>query len=136
MKSANKKVQIENSVKIATDLFLKSDIICKYTSTQAEADGILFDLAKINPDWERGMFKYITTNLLNRGYIKGDEINQDNLVDLLNQCLAIVKKSSDNFQRYDWFYSGVIELPSGKKQKVFIAQNETGKYTIMLPSDY
>lgn len=136
MKSANKKVQIENSVKIATDLFTKSNIVYKYTSKQAEADGILFDLAKINPDWERGMFKYITTNLLNRGYIKDDEINQDNLVDLLNQCLAIVKKSSDNFQRYDWFYSGVIELPSGKKQKVFIAQNETGKYTIMLPSDY
>jgi hypothetical protein len=36
----------------------------------------------------------------------------------------------------DYFVSGRIELPSGKKQKVYLAQNETGRYTLMLPEDY
>jgi hypothetical protein len=36
----------------------------------------------------------------------------------------------------DSFASGKIELPNGAKQEIYIAQNETGRYTIMLPQDY
>jgi hypothetical protein len=64
---------------------------------------------------------------------------------LLNQSLAIVRRESADFQRHDWLFSGSIELPSGSRQvaldpdligEIFIVQNETGKYTLILPSDY
>ena len=60
------------------------------------------------------------------------KFNYPNILDLLNQALQILKRNP----RGDWFYSGKIELPSGSKQQIFIAQNETGKFTIMLPEDY
>ena len=56
--------------------------------------------------------------------------------DGMNQSLAIVRKKSNNFKDHDWFFEGEIELPSGNRQQVFIEQNETGKYTILLPSDH
>jgi DNA-directed RNA polymerase subunit RPC12/RpoP len=59
-------------------------------------------------------------------------INLPNIMDLLNQAVHIIKRKGVQ----DWFYSGQIELSSGMKQKVFLAQNETGKFTIMLPEDY
>lgn len=67
-------------------------------------------------------------------YTKANEIafNFPNLLDLLNQALQIIKQG----ERGDWFYSGKIETPNGLKQKIFIAQNETSKFTIMLPEDY
>jgi len=117
-----------------------------YTSEEAEEDGILFDITKINPDWKKGMFNYVTTNLLNKGYfvikdkLKGEEISIPNLLDLLNQANEIVKKKSKNFTEFDSFFSGEIELPSGEKQEVYIEQNETGKesskFTILLPEDH
>jgi len=58
------------------------------------------------------------------------------LLDLLNQVQQIVKKGTNNFMSMDTFFSGSIELPSGDQQKIFIGQNETGKFTIMLPEDY
>jgi hypothetical protein len=48
----------------------------------------------------------------------------------------IVKERSLNYTRPDTFYDGEIELPFGNKQKIFIALNETGRYTIMKPEDY
>ena len=114
--------------------------ISTYTCKQAEEDGILFDAAKLNPAWEKGLFNYITTNLLNKGYMeedKGDSrIRMPNIVDLLNQANQIVKNKSKNYTEADTFFSGDIELPSGSKQQIFIQQNETGKFTIMLPEDY
>ena len=59
-----------------------------------------------------------------------------NLLDLLNQALQIVRKETNNFTAFDTFFSGSIELPSGDQQKIFIGQNETGKFTIMLPEDH
>lgn len=59
-------------------------------------------------------------------------LNIPNMVDLITQGLRIFSKKPAD----DWFVSGMIELPSGQKQKVFIAQNETGRYTLMLPEDY
>ena len=114
--------------------------ISTYTCKQAEEDGILFNASKLNPAWEKGLFNYITTNLLNKGYMeedKGDSrIRMPNIVDLLNQANQIVKHKSKNYTEADTFFSGDIELPSGSKQQIFIQQNETGKFTIMLPEDY
>ncbi len=110
--------------------------IYTYTSKQAEDDGILFDVTKINPKWKDGIFNYVTTNLLNNGYFKDDQINIPNILDLLNQCLKMVKAKSENFTNQEDFFSGEIEFPDGVKQKVYIALNETGKFTIMMPEDY
>jgi hypothetical protein len=60
------------------------------------------------------------------------ELNIPNVLDLVVAALKIYNKKIKD----DWFVSGQIELPSGKKQKVYIAQNETGRYTLMLPEDY
>ena len=111
--------------------------IIAYTTEQAVEDRVLVDIRTLNPKWEEGMVSHITTNLLSRGYLrKGtEEINLANLVDLLNQSIAIVRKKSKNFTEHDWFFDGEIELPSGHKQQVCIQQNETEKYTIMLPED-
>ena len=110
--------------------------ISTYTCKQAEEDGILFDASKLNPAWEKGLFNYITTNLLNKGYMeedKGDSrIRMPNIVDLLYQANQIVKHKSKNYTEADTFFSGYIELPSGSKQQIFIQQNETGKFTILL----
>ena len=110
--------------------------IFTYTSDQATEDGILFDLDLMQQYRTRGSpspLKYVTTNLLSKGYWNKDEtLNIPNMIDLITQSLKIFAKKPKN----DWFVSGVIELPLGAKQKIFIAQNETGRYTAMLPEDY
>ena len=118
--------------------FSDADVVSVHTSDEATEDGILFDIRKLNPDWEKGIFSHITVNLMSScGYFNEDRtLNIPNLLDLLNQSLEIVRKKSDNFTEHDWFFEGVIELPSGSRQQVFICQNETEKFTIMLPEDY
>jgi len=123
---------------MSDDVFTDTDIISVHTNEQATEDGILLDIRKVNPEWEKGIFSHITINLLHTGgYFNEDKtINIPNLLDLLNQSLEIVRKKSKNFTEHDWFFEGEIELPSGNRQQVFIEQNETGKYTILLPSDH
>ena len=117
--------------------FSDTDVVSIHTSDEATEDGVLFDIRKVNPEWEKGIFSHITINLLTTGgYLVDGEINLPNLLDLLNQSLEIVRKKSDNFQKHDWHFDGEIELPSGNRQEVFIQQNETGKFTILLPEDY
>lgn len=122
---------------MSNEFFTDTDIISVYTSDQATEDGILFDVRKVNPAWEKGIFSHVTVNLMATcGYFNDDgTLNIPNLLDLLNQSLNIVRKKSDNFKKHDWFFDGEIELPSGNCQQIFIQQNETGKYTIMLPED-
>ena len=115
---------------------MTDDIIFSYSSEQATEDGMLFDLLQLNSDWKAGLFRYVTTNLMDKGYLLQDKVNVASVYDLLRQCLHIVKEKSNNFKDFDTFFSGIIELPSGEKQKVFIGQNETGKFTIMLPEDW
>ena len=121
-----------------SDFFTDADVISAYTSEQATEDGVLFDIRKVNPAWEKGIFSHVTTNLLQvGGYFNEDKsLNIPNLLDLLNQSLEIVRKKSKNFTEHNWFFEGEIELPSVNRQQVFIEQNETGKYTILLPSDH
>jgi len=109
--------------------------ISVYTSGQAEEDGLLF------PVKDHQLFNYITTNLMyGRGYMVRDgceeHVNIPNLIDLLNQARLIMVRNYQETKEQDHFYSGLIEFPSGVKGKIFMAQNESGKYTIMLPEDY
>ena len=119
--------------------------IFKYTSEQAEADGILINITKLNLRWDHCPFNYATTNLMNKGYLykekKDDQdeqikLNIPNIIDLINQAIGIVQSESKNFTRPDTFFSGKIEFPDGSKQEIYMALNETGKFTLMLPEDY
>ena len=119
-----------------SSFFKPEDVISTYTSGEAVEDGVLFDVDLIAKKFIPGegfFLKYITTGLLAEGYWSTDKtLNVPNLLDLLHQLSRIfTKKAAD-----DYFVSGVIELPSGKKQKIFIAQNETGRFTAMLPEEY
>ena len=58
-------------------------------------------------------------------------LNIPNITDLIVQAVQIFKRKPAD----DYFVGGSIELPSGQKQKIFIAQNETGRYTAMLPEE-
>jgi hypothetical protein len=59
-----------------------SDLIFSYTIDQATSDGILFDIRKVNPEWERGIFSHVTMNLLSLGYLNADRsVNLPNLLD-------------------------------------------------------
>ena len=111
------------------------DEVYSYTSKQAEEDGLLFDITRLNKDWKKGGFNYVTFNLLSKGYVRDGKVSIPNILDLLNQCLFIVKKKSKDFTQHDSFFSGKIELPNGDRQTIFMEQNETGKFTIMLPED-
>ena len=117
------------------EIFSKEDLVSTYFSSEAVEDGFLFDLDLIVKQSPLGKFvlQYITTNLLAKGYWNEDQtINIPNLRDLIEQSLRVFRKKSAD----DYFVSGVIELPSGSKQKIFIAQNESSRYTVMLPEDY
>ncbi len=113
-------------------------VISIYLSEDAVTDGILVDITQINPEWERGIFKYVTTNLMQQGYFTEDgSINIPNLLDLLNQSNEMIRKASHGFKDpKETFYSGNIELPNGHQQQIFIEMNEFEKYTIMLPEDH
>jgi len=117
------------------EIFSKEDLVSTYLSSEAVEDGFLFDLDLLLKQSPLGKFvlQYITTNLLDKGYWNNDQtINIPNLRDLLEQSLRVFRKKPSE----DYFVSGVIELPSGGKQKIFIAENESGRYTVMLPEDY
>lgn len=107
-------------------------VISTYTSEQATADGVLVSVESLSPKWAEGPFSHITANLLNEGYREEDGSPRlVNVVDLLIQALRICQSKSA-----DHLYSGRIEFPDGQRREIFIGQNETGKFTLMLPEDY
>jgi predicted nucleic acid-binding Zn-ribbon protein len=106
-----------------------------YTSEEAVADGILFDLDTVlTPSPRASLFSSMSRQVCWRKATSTADgsLNVANLRDLLNQALRVFRKKREG----DYFACGVIELPSGSKQKIFIAQNESGRYTVMLPEDY
>lgn len=108
-----------------------------YTSDDAEIDGVLFDLSKINKDWKKGFFNYMTTNLFRDEFVDElGEIKMQELQKLISECQEHMRKKSNDFKNFDHFFSSFFILPSGNKKEVYICQNETGKYTLMYPSDY
>jgi hypothetical protein len=120
--------------------FRPEDAISTYTSDQATEDGLLFDLDLVLPHRisspsrvAETPLKFITSGLLAKGYANPDgSFNVANMMDLVEQGNVIMSKMPQG----DRFASGRIELPSGDKQQIFIAQNETGRFTMMLPEDY
>ena len=117
------------------EIFSKEDIVSTYLSNEAVEDGFLFNLDLVVKQSPLGKFvlQYVTTNLLGKGYWNQDQtINIPNLRDLIEQSLRVFRKKPSD----DYFVSGHIELPSGGKQKIFIEQNESSRYTVMLPEDY
>ena len=115
-----------------------ANVIVEYTIEQAVADGIMLDIRKVSPKCARGIFSHVTTNLLASGdYLNKDgTLNLPNLLDLLNQSLEIVRRKKESATKDGWLFDGEVEFPSGRKQKVWIARNEVGKFTILLPEDY
>ncbi len=113
--------------------------VSKYSSDEAVEDGFLMALDLI-AKWKRAgqsPLKYVTTGLLEKGYWNDQSctqksLNMANMLDLIAQSLRVFRKKASD----DYFVSGVIELPDGKKQKIFISENETGRYTVMLPEEY
>lgn len=75
--------------------------------------------------WVKRQFKEGKLNCLT------PTLNIPNVLDLLTAAIVIFNKKTQD----DYFVSGKIELPNGDKQTVYIAQNETGRYTLMLPED-
>jgi hypothetical protein len=115
------------------EIFSAKNIVYTYTSSQAVEDGILFDLYQVQKRYFRNSpFRYATTNLMSKGYMTEEKVNIPNIIDLINAAVKIFVK----MPRGDSFACGKIELPSGAKQEIYIDQNETGRYTIMLPEDY
>ena len=90
---------VSGSILSFSKLFDEEDVIYSYTSKQAEEDGILFDITNINKHWEKGLFNYVTMNLLSKGYLKWEKFQIANILDLLNQSLEIVRKKTKNFKR-------------------------------------
>jgi len=112
-------------------------VICSYSSGQVAEDGILFDITQINPEWEKGIFKYVTIDLMEHGYLQDGKVIIPHLLNLLYQSLNIVWENSSEFKdRLDPFYVGDIELPDGKKQQIFLELKKIGKYTIRLPEGH
>lgn len=115
---------------------MDDSIFFKYTIEDAESDGVLFKIYQVNPDWEKGIFSHVTSNLLSYGYEENGIIKIPNLLDLLNQCANLVHKLSENYSKYEPMFKGKIEFPSGEQKEIWICENEIGKFTIMLPEDY
>ena len=123
--------QVKKENKKYRELFDEENIISKYTSEQADEDGILCNIVRLWPVFEKGPINYVTSNLMEKEYLGEEKPSFANVLDLVGQAINIMKK-----HKPDYFYSGLIELPDGSKTKIFISQNETGKYTLMLPVDY
>ncbi|MFH0753081.1 MAG: hypothetical protein V2A70_00775 [Candidatus Omnitrophota bacterium] len=123
-------------------VFTKDDVISVYTSDQAADDDILFSLNK-SAFFKNKYFNFATTNLLLELEImrydikrRKDVINISSMLDLLEQAKKIVLKSIYNNLQEDSFYCGDIRKHNGEMIKIFIEMNETGKLTLLLPSDH
>lgn len=131
-----------------TDFF--GEVISKYTSDQAEQDGIL--VKTDNP-----IINYITHTVLNRciepfieSFAMTTKINagKDAFVGAVltltetekNRArTTLIKKLLDTAitqikaqNREDWLYT----LKDCRGWELWVAQNETGKFTLMFPEDY
>ena len=121
------------------------ETIYVYTDDEGIEDGILVKLEHKGRAFGRWI-NIATSNLISKGYEDEGKLNIPNGIDLVRQGEAIIRRANkelDDPAEFDWFYSGSIELPSGEKEKVYIAENGTSaekgqrrRYTIMLPEDY
>ena len=117
---------------------IQKNFFLKYITTGLLSKGYLNDRCKHGvKDGEQGKNpRYVTCDTFqsctgNLTCLK-PSLNIPNITDFISQAAQIFQKKPAD----DYFVSGSIELPSGQKQKIFIAQNETGRYTAMLPEEY
>jgi hypothetical protein len=104
-----------------TDFF--GEPISTYTSEQAEADGILIKTG-------HPLINYMTHTVYERCIepFVTEYIDEASLTKkLIEDAIIEIKK----INKPDWFYCIHV-----KGCKLFVAQNETGKYTMMFPEDY
>jgi hypothetical protein len=120
------------------DLFGDAEIISSYSSRQAVADGVFFDvteLSKVSPStaWKDGPFSYVTSNLCySKGYLKdGEPPRVANFLDLFRTVQEHMRVKGP-----DHFYNVPVEFPDGTTGEVYASLNEHDKYTLMMPEDY
>lgn len=111
-------------------------VIYKYTSEQAEEDGVLISIQ--NP-LINTVINYITRNAFSqciepflenwKDYARSKDAYASQLVNKL--LFDAIKEMMRQGKKPDSFYS--VEV---RGFKFFIGLNETGRYTIMLPEDY
>jgi hypothetical protein len=109
--------------------------ISVYSSEMAEADGILISI-------QHPFINYITHSVFEKciyPYVMDENKDQTdtlvkNLIHLV--ILEIKKQYLKANKKMDWFYEVVVKDFKSNDCRLFVAQNETGKYTAMLPSDY
>ena len=123
-------------------LFTQDDVISVYTSDQASEDGILFNVGK-SAILKNDLCNFITTNLLldmdimkYDARVGSDVVKVQLALDLIEQAKAIVNREIANKLATDHFYSGMVRKLNGERIRIFICENETGKFTLMLPADY
>ncbi|MBU0590830.1 hypothetical protein KKD40_01350 [Candidatus Micrarchaeota archaeon] len=123
-----------------TDPYDDFEVVYTYTIKDMLEDGMLFDLHSPNvgsiPIYAPVFsgIRYITSALLDSGYIDGDKLNLPNLADLLVQVSKGIKKGMA--QGEDRLFESMVEFPDGHREKVWAVVNEEGTLTLMLPSDY
>jgi hypothetical protein len=129
LKPATKPLPIKYITTSVLDLGYWNDR-CKNAVKREDAG--INDRCQSCPTWKEFIIKHPRGN---QGFLPcnqdSKELNMANLSDLILSALVIFSKKPED----DYFVSGKIELPNGQKQEVYIAQNETGRYTLMLPED-
>lgn len=135
------------------------EVISRYTSEQGEQDGILVktDNPIINyitrTVYERCIEPFIEASALtkmslaNKPTMLKTEIGKKELIfniqipeaekkraerELINKLLDTAITQIKALKKEDWMY----ELPDCRGWKLWVCQNETGKYTLMFPEDY
>jgi hypothetical protein len=122
---------LDRDTKLFEESVFGSNVISVYTSDEAVEDGILARVEDIDPRW-KGPVNIITMNLLHQGYMEEDgTVRKVNVMDLLNQATHLWYDRKE-----DWMHVFRIEFPDGQKREVWMEQNETGKFTLMLPEDH
>ena len=123
-------------------IFTQEDVISVYSSDQAADDGILFSVNE-SVILKNDFCNYITTNLLlEMDILKydakagNDVVKVQMVIDLIEQAKAIMNREIFNKLETDHFYAGDVRKSNGERIKIFISENETGLFTLMLPSDY
>lgn len=98
--------------------------ISTYTSEQAVEDGFLVET-------KHPIINYMTAHVFRECIESFEILGHRNIgKELIDKLLSSALVEMQKLKK-DWFYS--IEA---RGWKFFIAQNETGKYTLMFPEDY
>jgi len=101
--------------------------ISVYLSEDAELNGILIRVFDQN-------INYLTVGVYNRCIEPFLDEEKTNEADLISKLVSSVKREAIKIQKtkgLDWFYD-----VSARGWRLFLVQNDTGKYTLMFPEEY